>query len=172
MKNNNASLASRMVSRLVLCLFLTTGSAFSQGIVEYFKALPPSGFLEGTTAQLLDIMKRAEGKSFIDTKNGYMYLEGDGAQVSLQVALFRFDDKTPLLVVAHGELEEESFTKLSFFTEVKKKMVPMERSIFPVANGPKRKFTLPHKGRTIIVSHASGKEESRWTWEDEAFVKE
>jgi len=52
-----------------------------------------------------------------------MRLTGDGAQVSLQIALFRFEDKTPLLAISWGDLEKPDFTHVSFFTEKEGRMI-------------------------------------------------
>ena len=101
-----------------------------------------------------------------------MRLEGDGAQVSLQIALFRFKNKSPLLAVAWGELEQADFTHLTFFKEVNGKMILAERSTLPVPDSGKHRFELPRFGRTVIVRDAQSKLLSKWNWDGEQFVRE
>lgn len=155
---------------IFLVAFSTPAVLGGQGVVEYFLDLPADApFLEGTTAELIKQMKEKSGRSFIDTKNGYMFLEGDGGQRSLQIVLFRYRDKRPLLAVAWGDAEEAPFTDLLFYTKSGKKMVPVKRSIFPVAAAKNRRFILPREGRTVKVTSSSGRGESSWIWDGEAF---
>lgn len=156
------------------CLMVATvrSPAASETVVDYFLALPQQVFHEATPGELLDIMKRGEGESIVDAENGFLRLEGDGAQVSLQVALFRYEDKRPLLVVAWGELEEPEFTHLTFFEEKDGKMAVARRGIFPVADSSEVRFELPREGRTVIVRDATGSIVSKWMWKGDKFVKE
>jgi hypothetical protein len=73
-----------------------------------------------------------DGRGVIDSRNGYMFLDGDGAQVSLEIALFLYPDREPLLAVAWADYMEGSekppyqiknFTHLSFYRERSGKMV-------------------------------------------------
>ena len=156
------------------CVMIATAQApaAAETVADYFLALPQQVFHEGTPAELLAIMKRGEGASVVDTKNGFLRLEGDGAQVSLQVALFRYEDKRPLMVVAWGELEEPDFTHLTLFEEKDGKLVVARRRIFPVADSSKLRFELPREGRTITVRDATGATVSKWTWKGDKFAKE
>jgi hypothetical protein len=156
------------------CVMIATvyAPAAAETVVDYFIALPPQVFHEGTPAELLAIMKRGEGESVVDTQNGFLRLEGDGAQVSLQVALLRYEDKRPLMAVAWGELEEPDFTHLTLFEEKDGKLVVARRGIFPVADSPKLRFELPREGRTVIVRDAAGTTVSKWTWKGDKFANE
>lgn len=155
-----------------ITVLIASGSAATQSIVEYFLAIPRQTFTEGSPDELLAIIKRGESGSFIDSKNGFMRLTGDGAQVSLQIALFRYDDKSPLLAVAWGELEQPDFTHLTFFHEKDGKMVVADRTILPVADSTKHRFELPRHGRTVTVRDAKSKVLSKWTWDGKHFQKE
>lgn len=157
---------------LILALFTMTASAAPKGVADYFLGIPSQDFTEGSPAELLAIIKRGEGRSLLDTKRGYMRLSGDGAQVSLQIALFRYADKSPLLAISYGILEEPDFTHVSFFTEKNGKMILADRTILPVPDSDENRFELPHHGRTIIIRDARGKILSQWTWDGRAFMKE
>jgi hypothetical protein len=154
------------------CVTIATMRSPAETIVDYFLALPHQVFHEGTPAELLDIMKRGEGESVVDAKNGFLRLVGDGTQVSLQVALFRYEDKRPLLLVAWGELEEPDFTHLTLFEEKNGKLAVARRGIFPVADSSELRFELPREGRTVIVRDAVGSTVSEWTWKGDKFVRE
>ncbi|MFT4176015.1 MAG: hypothetical protein QM627_05110 [Luteolibacter sp.] len=158
-----------LLSVIFGCLlsFITPVSA--QDVAQYFSRIPRQVFTEGTTRELVKLARGDQG--VVDTKNGYFRLDGDGAQVSLQVALFRFTDRSPLLVVAWGELEEPDFTHVTLFRETGGKMVVADRKILPVADSPGLRFELPRHGRTVIVRDAAGKTVSKWTWSGEEFLR-
>lgn len=158
---------------LIILAFSTLAAiAAPKNIDDYFLEIPRQGFTEGSPTELLAIINRGEGSSLIDKKNGYIRLEGDGAQVSLQIALFRYDDNAPLLAVAWGNLEEPDFTHVTFFIEKKGKMIVADRTILPVPDSDKYRFGLPQFGRTIIVRDPKGKIISRHTWSGTAFKKD
>ncbi len=52
----------------------------------------------------------------------------------IQIALFLLEDKTPLLVVTWGELEEPDFTHVTLFAEKDGKMIPADRKNLAVAD--------------------------------------
>jgi hypothetical protein len=156
------------------CMMIATmrSPAASDTVVDCFLGLPEQVFHQGTPSELLDIMKRGEGESVVDTENGFLRLQGDGAQVSLQVVLFRFSDKRPLLAVAWGERDEAEFTHLTFFEEREGRMAVARRSIFPVADSSELRFELSREGRTVIVRDVTGAIDSKWAWQGDKFVKE
>ena len=158
---------------LIAVAVLTAGAAVAKDTIsDYFLRLPASEFLEGTPAQLLGYI-RTNRQGVLDTKNGYLVLQGDGAQVSLQVALFRFPDGGPLLAVSYGYLEEPDFTNLDFFIEQDGKMVLTHRIEFPFPpRGGRFRFQLPREGRTIIVKKSDGRPVGKVTWNGYKFVME
>ncbi len=160
--------------RILSCLtfLITAATAAPKNITDYFLAIPNQAFTEGSPAELLKIIKRGEDGSVLDTKNGYMRLSGDGAQVSLQVALFRFADKSPLLAVAWGNLEEPDFTHVTFFRERGGRMEKADRSILPAIDSGSHRFELPRLGRTVIIRNAGGEILLKYTWDGTQFRKE
>lgn len=101
-----------------------------------------------------------------------MFLEGEGEQVSLQIALFLYADRGPLLAIAWGKLDKPDFTHLSFFTEEEGKMVSVDTAIFPINNSGGVRFELPRFGRTVIVRDSGGKVVSKWTWNPATFTED
>lgn len=154
--------------RAILLSLLFVVVAPAADVTGCFLKVPHQPFLEGTPAKLLEIAgDQREG--VIDKPNGYVFVPGDGAQVSLQIVLFRHRDKSPLLAIAWGNLEEEDFTHLTLFREEAGKMVVAERAIFPVADSADVRFELPRHGRTVIVKTPAGVE--KWTWDGAKFVQ-
>ncbi|MDQ3117138.1 MAG: hypothetical protein M3Q86_11135 [Verrucomicrobiota bacterium] len=141
------------------------------GVEAYFARLPENSvFLEGKSTELLEHIHRGQG--IVDTKNGYLLLRGDGAQVSLQVALFRYNDGRPLLAVSYGLLEEADFTQLAFFVEQNGKMVPTNSIDFPSQMDGKHVYELPRHGRVIKVRDAAGKLVAQARFNGERFLRE
>lgn len=163
----------KSIQILIILVFSTLAAiAAPKSIDDYFLEIPRQGFTEGSPTELLAIINRGEGSSLIDKKNGYIRLEGDGAQVSLQIVLFRYVDHAPLLAVAWGNLEEPDFTHVTFFIEKNGKMIVANRTIFPVPDSDNHRFELPQVSRTIIVRDPNGKVLSKHTWSGTAFKKD
>lgn len=159
-----------MKLRIPFLVMLLVGTSMAGTVTDSFRRLPKQPFTEGPPAQLVRLMENGQG--LIDVKNGFLRLDGDGAQVSLQVALFRFEDDSPLLIVAWGNLEEPDFTHLTLFREKGGAIVEVDRKILAVADSDDLRFELPRHGRTIIVRNSVGKVVSKWTWNGTAFFKQ
>jgi hypothetical protein len=149
-------------------------------IMDYFVQLPPRTF-ESAAPDMLHFLEQPG--TIIDKKNGYIRCKGDGAQGDFEVALFRYRDRRPLVVVSTGSTDGEKGTYLQFFTSGPDgKMRRIDNSIFPIADvgqaengGPSEKwhFDLPRYGTTIVVRSArSGKVVHKVTWDGEKFQKQ
>jgi hypothetical protein len=150
-------------------------------VVDYFLLLPSDTF-EGPLNDWLDVM-RANGE-VIDKENGYMNCPGDGAQPTVEVALFRYRNGRPLLALCSGELEGTDSVQLKFFElGADGHMQQISRPILPGAhmkNDPGNgyvkegwQFELPRKGRTIVVrSEKAKKILHKFSWNGEKFQEE
>ncbi|HEV2805288.1 MAG TPA: hypothetical protein VGW57_10205 [Chthoniobacterales bacterium] len=149
-------------------------------IMDYFVQLPPRTF-EGPAPEMLHFLEKPG--TVIDKKNGYIRCKGDGGQGDFEVALFRYSDRRPLVVVSTGNTEEGKWTYLQFFEQgPDRKMRSLPDSIFPLADSGrgtegqgsgKWRFELPRYGKTIQVRKPdSEKVLHRITWTGEKFVKE
>lgn len=167
--------AARVFWGIALSLVVAGGAGGGEEkmtIVDYFVRLPSETvFLEAPAAELVAAM-RDGGRGIIDTRNGFMRRDGGGAQMSLQVALFRFGDGRPLLAVAYGMREEPDFTNVAFFGYGRGRMRELSRDILPVPNGRGQRFELPHHGRTIKVTDGRGRRLAAFTWDGGRFVAE
>jgi len=144
-----------------------------QTIGDYFLMLPNTEFLEGTPAELLNRALKGEPYGNVDIKNGYMEINGDGAQVSLQVALFRYENGEPLLAIAYGKLEEKDYTILKFYRQENGKLVEADIP-FPLNKnlGNKQSFCLPRYGRLIEIMDAKYQPIAGALWNGTAFIRE
>src|SRR5260370_42507781 len=115
---------------LGLCLALSLRAADERKmtVVDYFLRLPKDS-LETPAREWL------QNCGVIDKQNGYMRCTGDGAQPSFQVALFRYRDGRPLLVLCSGELEGDDSVTLDFFElGADGKMHKASRRVFPIGD--------------------------------------
>lgn len=150
-------------------------------ILDYFLLLPRDTF-EGPPYAWLNVMRA--NSEVIDKENGYMSCPGDGAQSEFEIALFRYRDGSPLLALCAGELEGSDAVQLQFFElGAGGKMQQISRPILPGAqmkNDPGMgyvkqgwQFSLPRKGRTIIVrSEKTKKILRKFTWNGEKFQED
>jgi hypothetical protein len=68
----------------VMLTIILQAAAAEKEIADYFRELPQQEFTEGSPSYLME----SGLKRLIDSRNGYMFLEGNGAQGSLEIALF------------------------------------------------------------------------------------
>jgi hypothetical protein len=148
-------------------------------ILDYFLLLPDDA-LETPTRHW------RQYANVIDKKNGFMSVQGDGAQPSFQVALFRYKDRRPLLAVCQDdeEFEGEGCASVQFFDlGPDGRMKKLDRKIFPVRDefdsGEQNikyqdfRFIFPRQGRTVLVRSAKTKKIlHKVTWNGEKFVEE
>jgi hypothetical protein len=169
---------SRLLVLVSLVLLLPETSALRaqqerrRTLEDYFKMLP-EGVLEGEPSRMWAWAQKMPGAVF-EVANGYLRAPGDGAQGDFEVALFRYQDDRPLLAVCQGEPGESDYWYLHFYALGEGgKLVKVDRGLLPPGNEPRRKFELPRKGRTIVVSDTQTKKVlSRWTWDGGKFVRE
>jgi hypothetical protein len=158
---------------------ITKTQAEPVSIVDYFLLLPDDALELRPRHWMLYA-------TVLDKKNGFMSVDGDGAQPNFEVALFRYRDGRPLLAVCQAELESDDPRCVSVeFYElgVGGKMKKADRNIFPVHDqwdsGEQNKkyedfrFLFPRQGRTILVRSAKTKKVLyKVTWNGEKFVEQ
>jgi hypothetical protein len=151
----------------------------TKSIVDYYLLLPKDT-LEAPPQAWLAGHARA-----LDKENGYISIDGDGAQASFEVALFRYRDGSPLLALCEGELEGEDSMILNFFELGSDgRMQKASRKMFPIgdqwSDGAEEPnlarnwyFELPRHGQTVLVRSLKTKNIlHKVTWNGEKFVEE
>jgi hypothetical protein len=152
-------------------------------ILDYFLLLPDD---------TLEVPPRhwRQYANVIDKKNGFMSVEGDGAQPNFQVALFRYRNGRPLLAVCQAggeadlEIDDTRCASVQFFDlGADGKMKKLDRKIFPVRDvwdsGELNKkyqdfrFIFRRQSRTVLVLSAkTEKLLHKVTWNGEKFIEE
>jgi hypothetical protein len=132
-------------------------SAVSQGkttnpetVVDYFLLLPQKGFFELEKLERKKWLYGTQG-SVVDIKNDYLRMQGDGAQGSLQVALFRY--KAQVLIAVYNEFEDGT---LNFLRYDKGKWKDVTKVMLPVPFNRRCTYTLPRYGTSIRVTRGNG----------------
>ena len=140
-------------------------------VMDYFLRMEVGPALEVSPKDLVANM------DVVDIANGYLHVVGDGAQASIQVALFRYTDDRPLLAVyleSDPEVDGTSVGYLSFWElgpngkmqQVADHKLPFREQIQGVKMGI---FKLPQKGNTIAVLDSRGRVTSSYAWNGASF---
>jgi hypothetical protein len=115
-------------------------------VLDYFLLLPNSFFeidrsVIGRKKWLYGI-----GRGVVDIKNDYLRMQGDGAQGTLNVALFRHKGK--VLVAVQNEAEEGSLSFLRYAGGVWKDTTT---EVMPIPYNDRNTYIVPRYGTTIKV---------------------
>jgi hypothetical protein len=111
-------------------------------VKDYFLLLPDKYFETSRREVWLD------EDCIIDIKNDYIHFPGDGAQSTLEVALFRY--RGQVLVAVYDHYMEGS---LDFLRYINGRWKNVTRQVIPVPfNGYKYQYKIPRYGTTIRVT--------------------
>ncbi len=137
-------------------------------VVDYYLLLPSEYFgglaNEGSRQERLRILRDFKG-SLVDTRNGYLYLEGDGAQESLTVCLFRRPDRSYLIAVNANEDSDGGWDpSLDFYLYRNGHLVNVTRSTLLRRFSKKLGYKLPRYGTTIKVITEAGETVYELPW--------
>lgn len=158
-----------------LILSLTTAliSAFAQtappqNVKDYFYLLPDK-FFESQRSKTANWMLSNQ-KSVVDLSNGYLFAQGDGAQASIWVSLFRKKDRNYLVAVQTTAGDTDEITYLYFYLYEHGKWRDVTKQTLPVKHNEQYRYDLPRRGRTIKVTTQTGKKLYDWEWDGEKFI--
>ena len=172
---NAARVATKWAAVLVVIQAITQATVGAESkrltVVDYFMRMEVGPALEVSPKDLVQNM------DVVDIANGYLHVVGDGAQASIQVALFRYTDDRPLLAVyleSDPEVDGDSTGCLSFWElgpngkmkQVTEHNLPFSEQVEGVKMGV---FKLPQKGNTIAVLDSRGRVKSRYAWNGASF---
>lgn len=142
-----------------------------KNVLEFYKLLPDKYFevdREQRTTVLLD-PKRG---SIVDLSNGYLYAQGDGAQGSLWVCVFKRPDRSYLVVVKSHPGDTDALTSLDFFEFRENRLQTVQpKAVLPVAVNSRLTYQMPRQGRTIRVLAPDGTRIYDLTWTGTKFEK-
>lgn len=162
---------TRIAAGLGLALLCAGGAAGGgpKTVLDYYLLLPQTYFeipREGRRALL------KQGGTVIDIPNGYIRSNGDGAQMNLEVCLFRKPDRSYVVAVSNdGRDEGGGETLFHLLVYRNGKWSNVTRSLLPVRVSDALIYKLPRYGRTIRVTNGRGKKQYDLHWTGTRFVK-
>jgi hypothetical protein len=157
---------------LALCLVLTCGTAYGTTIskpvtvVDYYMLLPQDYF-EVPVASRKNLIETSFG-GIVDKTNGFLFAQGDGAQPSLDVALFKRTDGS-YVVLVHSDATEETDGFLDFYQWNGTKLVRVP-NLLPKPFDPKFTYKIPRHGTTISVASLKGTKRFSYKWNGTKFI--
>jgi hypothetical protein len=141
-----------------------------KNVLEFYKLLPDKYFEADREQRTTTLLDPKQG-SIVDIPNGYLYAQGDGAQGSLWVCVFKRPDRSYLMAVKFQPPEDERPT-LDFYEWRDGGLQPVERKrVLPVAFDGRLTYQMPRQGRTIKVVARDGKRLYDLTWVGVRFEK-
>ena len=163
-----AAVALAASAVLVFCHPLNAETpAQKQTVLDYFMRLPDKYF-EVTQQGRKDLVSK-ENRAIVDVPQGYLRAPGDGAQPTLEVALFKQSSGGYLVGVCHNR-DDENDGFLDFYVEKNGKLVE-KNGMLPIKYNAGLIYTLPRHGTTISVNSSSGKTSYKLAWNGSRFEK-
>ena len=163
------SLSLTLFALIGMSLTLCSQAETSQpkNVVDFYMRLPARYFEHSMNSkERLDWAKLTS--SVIDTKNGFMFIGGDGAQQSITVCLFKRSDNS--YVIAVGDNNHDVFDPyLDFYRYQNGKWRNVTRQLLPVRWNSNWDYVLPRYGRTIHVHKKSHRKAYDLEWKDDRF---
>lgn len=142
-----------------------------KNVLEFYKLLPDKYF-EADREQRTTVLLDPKRGSIVDIPNGYLYAQGDGAQASLWVCVFKRPDRSYLVVVKTHPGDTDALTSLDFFEFRENRLQPIPpKTILPVAVNGRLTYQMPRQGRTIKVLAPDGTRIYDLTWTGTKFEK-
>jgi hypothetical protein len=147
---------ARILLLVVVGLFgaqLTAAQTAEPCTVRDYYLLLPDKYFEANREQRVKWMLDPKRGAVVDTKNGYLLAQGDGAQMSLVVCLFKNHDGTYTIGVDATSWEGDWYSRLNFYHYVNGTFVDVTKSVIPVALPEEHWYELPRYGTTIGVAN-------------------
>jgi len=132
---------------------LVDGQSAKPRTVRDYYLLLPDKYFEANPEQRVKWMLDAKRGAVVDVKNGYLLAQGDGAQMSLVVCLFKNRGGTYTIGVDATSWEGDWYSRLNFYHYVSGTFVDVTKSLIPVALPEEHWYELPRYGTTIGVAN-------------------
>ncbi len=166
-------LANRLVLSVLAASLLSaiTISAQTSGprtVLDYYKILPDK-FFEADRKQRLDWMLDPKRGAIVDSKNGYLYAPGDGAQTDIYLSLFKKRSREYVVGVKYYAPDTQDFTYLEFYVYQNGSWTEVTKSVVPVKISDQLKYELPRRGTSVSVKDKRGRQLYYLVWSGEKF---
>ena len=167
--NRTIQILGIFIFLLVLALHISAQVKPSLNVKDYFLALPGKYF-ENTEKPNHEWMLPPRRGSIVDLKNGYIFAQGDGAQVSIWVSLFKRKNGEHLIALQTTAGDTDVFTYLWFYFYKNGKWIDVTKQYLPIKHNERYVYQLPRVGQTIRVMTPKGKRLYDWEWDKEKFI--
>src|SRR5262249_41657739 len=94
----------------------------------------------------------------------YLFAQGDGAQTSIYVCLFKRSHGRPLIAVKSHAADTDEITHLNFFEYKHGRLVEINEAVLPVKVNEEFKYKMPRYDRSIEVSDKRGRKIYSFLW--------
>ena len=95
--------------------------------------------------------------AIVDSKNGYLYAPGDGAQTDIYLSLFKKRTGGYLAAVKYYASDTQEFTHLEFYVYRNGSWTEVTKSVIPVKISDELKYEMPRYG---TASHVRDKRQT------------
>lgn len=166
----------RLLSILLMCLStLAYADNKEPSVVDYFQQLPERYF-ESPEVRTTWLKHKS---TIVDVPNGYLFLQGDGAQSSLYVCVFKKADQQRIIAV-HSESPDDN--TLNFYDyragqwqDITAQVLPQsmdEKFLTANADGAEdtnfaHNLKMPRHGTTIVIENTEHKKTHQLLWQKE-----
>jgi hypothetical protein len=137
-------------------------------VLDYYKLLPDK-FFEADRTQRINWMLDPKRGAIVDSKNGYLYAPGDGAQTDIYLSLFKKRAGGYLAAVKYYDSDTQDFTHLEFYVYRDGSWTEVTKSVIPVKISDELKYEMPRYGAAIRVKDKRGKRLYDLVWAGEKF---
>ena len=137
--------------------------------MEYYKLLPDKYF-EADREQRINWMLDPKRGAVVDSKNGYLFAPGDGAQTDIYLSLFKKRNDEFVVAVKHYDSDTNDFTYLEFLLYKNASWTEVTKSMIPVKINDELRYEMPRYGKVIRVRNKKGKRMYELVWTGEKFL--
>jgi hypothetical protein len=134
-------------------------------VVDYYYLLPDELF--EIQRKERKVLLDPANKPVIDIPHGYLLATGDGAQPTMEVALFKKKNGDYVVAVVQKDLETGD-TFLNFYA-YRNHQLSKVNGLLPNKIDPSLVYKLPRTGTTIEASNPKGKRVHSFAWNGEKF---
>jgi hypothetical protein len=153
---------------LVSALLCPAQTSQPKTVLDYYKLLPDK-FFEADRTQRMNWMLDPKRGAIVDSKNGYLYAPGDGAQTDIYLSLFQKRAGGYLAAVKYYDSDTQAFTHLEFYVYQNGSWTEVTKSVIPGEINYELKYEMPRYGTAIRVKDKRGKRLYDLVWAGEKF---
>lgn len=157
-----------LAAGLLSAITVSAQTSGPRTVLDYYKILPDK-FFEADRKQRLDWMLDPKRGAIVDTKNGYLFAPGDGAQTDIYLSLFKKRSRGYVVGVKHHAPDTQDFTYLEFYVYQNGSWTEVTKSVTPVKINDELKYELPRYGTRVSVNDKRGRRLYYLVWTGERF---